>query len=115
MEEGDRQAPPSNLEKSKLATRPFAATKTPWKRTFDLTGSVLLLLFLFPTFAFLTVAMFVSSPGAPIFFRQVRVGKDGVTFSCLKFRTMCTNADFVLHELLSRDPWHAPNGRGRTS
>jgi exopolysaccharide production protein ExoY len=90
--------------KSKLATRSFAPEKTTWKRPFDLIGSVLLLLFLFPVFVSLIVAQFVSSPGAPIFFRQMRVGKEGVTFSCLKFRTMCTNADLVLRELLDRDP-----------
>jgi exopolysaccharide production protein ExoY len=89
---------------SRLATRPFAIKEKSWKRAFDLFGSAVLLLFLSPVFAFLIVAQFVSSPGAPIFFRQARVGKDGATFLCLKFRTMCTNADLVLRELLDHDP-----------
>jgi lipopolysaccharide/colanic/teichoic acid biosynthesis glycosyltransferase len=92
------------LGRAKLATPPFTVREAPWKRTFDLIGSVLLLLILLPVFALVTAALFVSSPGVPILFRQMRVGKDGVTFPCLKFRTMCTNADFVLHELLNRDP-----------
>jgi exopolysaccharide production protein ExoY len=94
----------AGLRKSKLGIGPLTIQEKSWKRALDLIGSVLLLLFFFPVFASLIVAQFVSSPGAPIFFRQARVGKGGVTFSCLKFRTMCTNADFVLRELLDRDP-----------
>jgi exopolysaccharide production protein ExoY len=92
------------LRESKQATRPLTVKEMSWKRTSDLIGSVLLLLFCLPIFTTVIIALFLSSPGAPIFFRQVRVGKDGVTFLCLKFRTMCTNADFVLRELLDRDP-----------
>jgi exopolysaccharide production protein ExoY len=104
----------NGLGKSTLATRPFADKEVPWKRIFDLIGSVLLLLIFLPLLALVAAAQFVSSPGAPIFFRQVRVGKDGVTFSCLKFRTMCTNADFVLQELLNGDPSaHAEWARSR--
>nr|WP_245233917.1 sugar transferase [Mycobacterium sp. PS03-16] len=35
----------------------------------------------------LAIAVKLSSPG-PIFFRQPRVGRDGVVFDCLKFRSM---------------------------
>jgi lipopolysaccharide/colanic/teichoic acid biosynthesis glycosyltransferase len=82
----------------------FVIQEPSWKRPFDIIGAVLLLLFLSPVFASLIVAQFVSRPGAPIFFRQERVGKDGKIFLCQKFRTMCTNADSVLRELLDRDP-----------
>ena len=101
---GSNSPAQGGLGESKLATRPFADKEMSWKRTFDLIVSVLLVLFFLPMFASVIVALFMSSPGAPIFFRQMRVGKGGVTFPCLKFRTMCTNADFVLRELLDRDP-----------
>lgn len=40
-----------------------------------------------PLFIGLALAVKLSSPG-PIFFRQPRVGRDGVVFDCLKFRSM---------------------------
>ena len=46
-------------------------------------------------------AVRLSSPG-PVFFRQPRVGRDGIVFGCLKFRSMrqprITDAAFVLHQ-----------------
>ncbi|MBB2774108.1 UNVERIFIED_ORG: exopolysaccharide biosynthesis polyprenyl glycosylphosphotransferase [Mycolicibacterium obuense] len=40
-----------------------------------------------PLFLGLALAVKLSSPG-PVFFRQPRVGRDGVVFDCLKFRSM---------------------------
>ncbi len=37
----------------------------------------------------------------PIFYRHRRIGRNGVPFSCLKFRTMVPNADAVLHRHLA--------------
>lgn len=42
--------------------------------------------------------------GAPIFFAHYRVGRDGMLFRCLKFRTMLRDSDAVLQELLRTDP-----------
>jgi exopolysaccharide production protein ExoY len=42
--------------------------------------------------------------GAPVMFAHYRVGRDGRLFRCLKFRSMCRNADAALRELLERDP-----------
>jgi lipopolysaccharide/colanic/teichoic acid biosynthesis glycosyltransferase len=67
-------------------------------------SATVLLLFLLPVFALLIAAQLASSPRAPVFFRQMRVGRGGVLFPCLKFRTMCPSADAVLRELLERDP-----------
>ena len=74
-----------------------------WKRTFDVMFSALLLAFLAPLFASVTLAQLVSAPRAPVLYRQRRVGRGGEVFSCLKFRSMCTNADVILRELLKRD------------
>ncbi|MEW2018233.1 sugar transferase [Rhodococcus sp. NPDC076796] len=45
------------------------------------------LLLLSPVFLTLMLLVRLSSPG-PIFFKQVRIGRDGLPFDCLKFRSM---------------------------
>lgn len=40
-----------------------------------------------PLFVFLMAAVKASSPGS-VFFRQPRIGRDGIVFGCLKFRSM---------------------------
>jgi lipopolysaccharide/colanic/teichoic acid biosynthesis glycosyltransferase len=57
------------------------------KRLFDLWGSGLGLLLLAPFLLLMAIAIKLDSPG-PVFFRQVRVGRDGVEFRIHKFRTM---------------------------
>jgi exopolysaccharide biosynthesis polyprenyl glycosylphosphotransferase len=68
------------------------------KRAFDvLTASTVLVL----TSPLLAVAMTViklDSPG-PVFFRQVRVGRDGRSFTLLKLRTMVVDAEVRQGEL----------------
>ncbi len=61
------------------------------KRTFDLCGSFLGMVFLAPLFAVVSLAIFIDS-GRPIFFKQIRAGKDGKIFKIYKFRTMVKNA-----------------------
>lgn len=45
-----------------------------------------------PWLAAVAVAVRMDSPG-PVLYRQVRVGKDGVPFDCLKFRSMTVDAE----------------------
>ncbi len=51
-----------------------------------------LLLVLSPVFAVISIGVFCFS-GRPVFFRQRRVGKDGVPFIMYKFRTMYLHAE----------------------
>ncbi|PWT99003.1 MAG: capsular biosynthesis protein [Bacteroidetes bacterium] len=64
-----------------------------YKRTLDIVISfaltVLVLSWLIPI---ISLAIFISS-GAPIFFRQKRIGLVGKSFYCYKFRTMVINED----------------------
>jgi exopolysaccharide biosynthesis polyprenyl glycosylphosphotransferase len=57
------------------------------KHFFDRIIATALLVVVSPIFCLIALAVRVSSPG-PVFFRQQRVGRDGVVFDCLKFRSM---------------------------
>lgn len=63
-----------------------------FKRCFDITASFFGILFLLIPFAAVAVAVKCSSRG-PVFFRQVRVGKNGREFRIYKFRTMVADAE----------------------
>jgi exopolysaccharide biosynthesis polyprenyl glycosylphosphotransferase len=71
------------------------------KHVFDRIVAAAILAAISPVFAFLLAAVKLSSPG-PAFFRQPRVGRDGVVFDCLKFRSMRPprpeDDQFVLHQ-----------------
>jgi exopolysaccharide biosynthesis polyprenyl glycosylphosphotransferase len=57
------------------------------KSGIDRTVSALGLLLISPVFLLLMLLVRLSSPG-PIFFGQKRIGRDSITFDCLKFRSM---------------------------
>jgi len=71
------------------------------KRIFDLVGATAAVLVLSPLI--LTIVAFTLVSGGSPLFRHRRVGHHGVFFDCFKFRTMVTNADEVLQNLLERD------------
>ena len=62
------------------------------KRLFDITASGLGLLVLSPLFLILAVWIKLDSPG-PVFYRQVRVGRDNKDFRLFKFRSMRVGSD----------------------
>lgn len=72
------------------------------KRIFDLVAGGLLLVGLTPIM--LVVASLVKHDGGPILFRHNRIGANGKHFNCLKFRTMCPDAEIRLENLLASDP-----------
>ncbi len=69
-----------------------AAAALLWKRTLDLTFSVIALLILGPLMAGIALAIKLTSPGQALY-RAARVGRKGRRFVCYKFRTMVANAD----------------------
>ncbi|MBN1091254.1 sugar transferase [Blastococcus sp. TML/M2B] len=68
------------------------------KEVFDRTSATLGLLFLAPVLVAVALAVGLGSRG-PVFFRQERVGRDGRTFSMLKFRSMVVDADRMVDDL----------------
>jgi lipopolysaccharide/colanic/teichoic acid biosynthesis glycosyltransferase len=71
----------------------------------DITGAAALLVILAPLMALIALAVKIESPG-PAVFQQRRVGRNGLRFQLLKFRTMIHGAERLTAELLaqSRDP-----------
>lgn len=61
-------------------------------RLLDLLSSTLGLILLFPFFLLIALLIKFTSSG-PVFYRGLRVGKDGKLFHLFKFRTMVTDAD----------------------
>jgi len=73
-------------------------------RLLDIMLSLLGLLFLLPIMVILAVWIKFDSQGS-IFFRQIRVGKDGRDFRIYKFRTMIVNAEKMgIITIGERDP-----------
>lgn len=68
------------------------------KRAFDVVVATGVITAGLPLWVAIAVAIKLDSPG-PIFFRQVRVGHKGRSFSMLKFRTMVVGADRLLLDL----------------
>lgn len=72
------------------------------KRLGDFVGSLVLAALFSPLIATVFIAALIY--GESPLFRHRRVGRDGVEFDCLKFRTMVPNAEAVLKEILANDP-----------
>jgi lipopolysaccharide/colanic/teichoic acid biosynthesis glycosyltransferase len=85
-----------------LAGMPFLEIAQPhlsaWdkimKRVFDLCISSAVLLVTFPLLLLVAVGVKLSSPG-PVFFHQVRMGRDAEPFTVIKFRSMTTDTAVV--------------------
>jgi exopolysaccharide production protein ExoY len=85
---------------SSAAVHPVGGTA---KRIIDVGVATVALIALSPLFLFVAILLRLTDPG-PVFFGHKRVGLGGRSFRCLKFRTMCTDADAVLERLLATDP-----------
>jgi exopolysaccharide biosynthesis polyprenyl glycosylphosphotransferase len=68
------------------------------KRSFDIVGSLVLLVVLSPVLLLTALAVRLTSRG-PVLFRSARPGMGGEPFACLKFRTMHTDAEQLQADL----------------
>jgi exopolysaccharide production protein ExoY len=67
------------------------------KRALDILGSLVALIVSLPLWL-VVVLLIRSTSRGPVLFRQRRVGRGGRTFTVLKFRSMCTDAEARLKE-----------------
>jgi exopolysaccharide biosynthesis polyprenyl glycosylphosphotransferase len=63
-----------------------------FKRGLDVVASALFILMASPVYIFTALMVKSSSPG-PIFYRQERIGKNGLPFAIIKFRSMHVDAE----------------------
>lgn len=91
------QTDPSALPRV-VTLRPGQGVKT----VLDMAVAGFLLLLAFPVFA--VIWCLVRLDGGPGFYGHPRIGRNGKTFGCLKFRTMVTNSAEALEQHLANNP-----------
>jgi len=90
-----------NSGRASAARRPSGAGRVV-KGVMDRAGAAVALLLFSPLFAVL--AYKIRKDGGPATYGHTRLGKDGRPFKCWKFRSMVTNSQEMLQDLLARDP-----------
>ena len=63
------------------------------KRIFDIVASFAALLILSPLFLVIAILIKLEDPQGPVFYSQIRVGRNGKKFRMYKFRSMVVDAD----------------------
>ena len=77
------------------------------KRIFDIVAATCGIVLLSPLMIIIAVLIKTEDHG-PIFYKQVRVGKNGKTFKMYKFRSMFVNADKMLTKLKEHNDVEGP-------
>lgn len=72
------------------------------KRLIDIAGSLIGLLFTGIAFIIFAPVIKIQSPG-PVFYSQIRIGKNGRRFKFYKFRTMVVGADRMKKDLMEQN------------
>jgi exopolysaccharide biosynthesis polyprenyl glycosylphosphotransferase len=70
------------------------------KRLIDIVGALFGLILLSWLFLIVAILIKIEDPKGPVFFKQVRIGKNGNEFDMFKFRSMVTDAEERLKEVL---------------
>ncbi|UPO87342.1 sugar transferase [Niallia sp. Man26] len=70
------------------------------KRILDIACSIIGLVFLSWLFVVIALIIKIEDPKGKVFFKQIRIGKDGKKFNMYKFRSMVVNAEEKLKELM---------------
>lgn len=109
---GDFLPPPKVTQFGSLAALDFAPVHhNPFlltvKRGIDIIGAAAAIMLTFPVVAASALAIRLDD-GGPILFRQTRCGQNGRTFTMLKLRTMCIDADEQKVELADLNECDGP-------
>ena len=86
---------------SKTQNKLYMATK----RTFDIFCSILGIFAMLPVMLFVKISYLLSGDKNSIFYTQERIGKNGKIIHMYKFRTMVSDADIILKELLKDEKY----------
>lgn len=89
------------LEKKKNISVNTARSYLVMKRAIDIIGSFCGLVVLSILFVIIALLIKLEDPKGKVFFKQLRVGKDGKEFYMYKFRSMASDAEERLKELLA--------------
>ncbi|CAK7261441.1 sugar transferase [Shinella yambaruensis] len=73
------------------------------KRSFDILVALGAIIVISPIFLMI-MALVKFSDGGSVFYGHRRIGYNGTTFRCLKFRTMAENGDAILQQYLKDNP-----------
>jgi len=95
----------TNLEGLPLMSMPGARQPRSWgvlKRTMDVAVALPALAIVSPVIVYYAIRIKLDSPG-PVFYSQLRAGRDGENFSFLKLRTMSVGADERQQDVASMD------------
>lgn len=87
-------------EKKQIRKILFAGTK----RTFDIMAGLIGCIALIPLTIIVYILNKINKENGPIFYEQLRIGKDGKYFRIYKFRSMVIGADKILNEYLEKNP-----------
>ena len=90
--------------------KPYSPTQYFIKRCVDFGIAIPLGILTLPVMLYAAYRIKKESPDGPVFFKQKRVGKNGVEFECVKFRSMRTNVEFFNHYTQEDDPRIFPWG-----
>jgi len=74
-----------------------------FKRIFDFMASLFGLIILSPLFLIVAIAIKIEDPRGPVFYSQIRLGKNQEAFKMYKFRSMIVDADKRLKDLLDEN------------
>lgn len=78
------------------------------KRAMDIIGSLVGLILLSPLLLIIAIAIKIENPKGSVFFSQQRCGKDNKLFQMYKFRSMVSNAEELLEELMEHNEMDGP-------
>ena len=89
----------SYVDQSRVSGRPFYHGL---KRIFDFLASAAALILLSPLLLILAIKI-KAEDGGPVFYSQIRIGKDEKPFRIYKFRSMVVNAEKMKKDLLDQN------------